>query len=200
MKRRRSGSRHPLLYYRRTMNRVGSLSFALGVIASLVGGFTLIEPVDILGIHSDFWWFLLAVAAFGLAGFAFIARFFAYVQARDSYLHIVTPFLRLKIDYRRIRSVRPTLFQQVFLPARLGWAQSRFASPFIGKTVLVVDLSGSALNRAFLRIFLPNLMFSPQVNGLVLLVPDWMALSTDIDSLMGAWLQLQGRGQPSRAI
>jgi hypothetical protein len=40
-----------------------------------------------------------------------------------------------------------------------------------------------------LRLFLPRVMFSTQTKGLVLLVKDWMALSTELESYMGVWLQ-----------
>jgi hypothetical protein len=32
-------------------------------------------------------------------------------------------------------------------------------------------------------------MFSTQAKGLVLVVKDWMALSTELESYMGVWLQ-----------
>lgn len=170
------------------------VTFLLGVVVSLVGGFTLISPRMILGMHTDFWFFFLAVAAFGVSGYALIGRFFAYVQPRDGYLSVVTPILRFRIGYSRIRSVRPNLIQQIFPSNQLSWAQSRFISPFYGKTVLVVETRGFPLSPALLKLFLPNVMFSPNVTGFVLLVPDWMAFSTDLDSMMGAWLQHQGRG------
>jgi hypothetical protein len=43
----------------------------------------------------------------------------------------------------------------------------------------------------FLRFFLAPQMFYKRGKGLVLLVPDWMALSTEIDTFVGAWLQVQ---------
>lgn len=197
-KTRPAGDRHLLLYYQRSMDRVWKYMLALGVIVALAGGFALVTPSTLLGIHTDFWLFILAVAAFALSAFAFIARNMAFVQARDRYLVLSTPFLRLRVGYARIRSVRPTLIQQLFAPERLSWANRRYIEPFYGKTVLVLDLHGYPLNPALLKLFFPQVMFSPTGVGLVLLVADWIALSTDIDSFYGVWLQHQGRGTPSR--
>ena len=58
-------------------------------------------------------------------------------------------------------------------------------------TVVVVELISYPLNRGMLRLFLPKLMFSKGMPGLVFLVPDWMALSTELDSLQGTWVQFQ---------
>ncbi len=195
MKKRAAGTRHLLLFYRRTMDRLWKLTFALGVVTAATGGLSLLKPTTILGIQSDIWLFVLALAAFALSAFAFLARFMAYTQARDSYLSIVTPFLRLRIAYKRIRSVRPALIQQLFPAEKLSWAQRNYIEPFYGKTVLVIEMRGYPLSPALLKLFLPSVMFAPTTTGLVLLVADWMKLSTEIDSLRGAWLQSQGRAR-----
>jgi hypothetical protein len=36
-----------------------------------------------------------------------------------------------------------------------------------------------------------------QATGLVLIVPDWIQFSTEMDSLLGAWQQTQGRQRPA---
>jgi hypothetical protein len=175
------------------MDRLWKLTFALGAVTAVAGWLSLLKPTTILGIQSDIWLFVLALAAFALSAFAFLARFMAYTQARDSYLSIVTPFLRLRIAYKRIRSVRPTLIQQLFPVEKISWAQRSYIEPFYGKTVLVIEMRGYPISPALLRLFLPSAMFAPTTTGLVLLVADWMKLSTEIDSLRGAWLQTQGR-------
>lgn len=193
MKPRRAGARHPLLFYRRTMDRVGWSALILGVVVGVSGWFSLIAPRNILGFHSDIWFFALAAIAFALAAFAFVARFLAYVQPRDGFLLIATPFLRLRISYQRIQSLRPMLMQQVFPPDRLTWAQRGFIDAFYGKTALVVDLLSYPMSPAILKLFLPDAMFARDRKGIVLMTPDWMKLSTEIDSFYGNWLQTQRR-------
>jgi hypothetical protein len=121
----------------------------------------------------------------------------AYLQIYSNYLSVVTPFLRLKISFRRVRSIHPTLVQQLFPPNESSWSQRSFLEPFYGKTAVVVELTDYPMNPALLRLFLPAQMFSPHFIGLVFLVPDWMKLSTELDSVYGAWLQGQGgRAKP----
>jgi hypothetical protein len=93
--------------------------------------------------------------------------------------------------------VHPTLVQQLFPPGESSWAQRSFLEPFYGKTAVVIELHGYPMSPALLKLFLPAQMFSPQFTGFVILVPDWMKMSTELDSFYGAWLQTQGvRAKP----
>ena len=189
MKTPRAGGRHPLLFYRRTMDRIWKATLALGILLIAVSAFSLVEPTQLLGMSSDAWLFVAAAVALALSIFAFFARLVAYVQALPDSLKIVTPFLRFHISYQRMRSVRPTLTQQVFPPEKSSWSQRSFLEPFYGKTVLVVDLKSFPIRPGLLKLFLPDSMFARSTTGLVLMVPDWMQLSTDIDTFRGTWLQ-----------
>jgi hypothetical protein len=177
-----------LLFYRRTMDRIWKATLALGVLLIAVSFFSLLRPTQMLGMASDAWLFVTAAVALALSIFAFFARFIAYVQAQPDSLKIVTPFLRFHVSYKRMRSVRPTLTQQVFPPENRA-GRCGFLEPFYGKTVLVVELKGFPISPGLLKLFLPDSMFARTTTGLVLLVPDWMQLSTDIDSFRGTWLQ-----------
>jgi hypothetical protein len=189
MKAKKYGDRHRLLFYRRSMDRVWKNTFALGLIMAIVGWFSLIKETTILGFSSTWWLLGTAVLAFSVSVFAFLARYLAYVQVYTSYFSVVTPFLRFRISFRRMRSVHPVLMQQVFPKNESRWAQRRFLAPFYGKTCLIMELRCYPLSPALLRLFLPAQMFSPQSAGFVFLVPDWMKLSTELDSAHGAWLQ-----------
>lgn len=191
MKARKSGARHPLLFYRRTMDRVWRVTFLLGLILVATGWWALIRETEIFGIGSDIWLFATAVVAFALSAFAFFSRYVAYVQVHRDYFSVVTPFLRFRISFRRMRTVHPVLIQQVFPKEESSWAQRNFLEPFYGKTALVMELKGYPLSPILLRLFLPAQMFSTQSIGFVLLVPDWMKLSTELDSFHGVWLQRQ---------
>lgn len=186
-----SGERHPLLFYRRTMNRIWQSSLALTIVIAGAGALSLLNPTEILGLPSDVWLFAAATVSFVLCLFAFVARYFAYVRAFDSYIKIATPFLRLKLSYRRIKGVHPTLVQQIFPPDELSWSQRNFLSAFYGKTALVMELKGFPMNPRLLKLFLPDVMFLPQSTGLVLVIPDWMKLSTELASFQSTWLQAQ---------
>jgi hypothetical protein len=199
MKSQAPGARHTLLFYRRTADRLWKLNLLLGIVVAAAGWWALLRPTVIFGLENEQWLFAAAAVAFALSIAFFIARYFAYVQPRPGYLYFVTPFLRFNISYQRVRSVRPVLIQQIFPPGVSSWAQRSYLEPFYGKTALVMELKGYPLNPALMKLFLPNQLFSPQSTGLVLLVPDWMALSTELDSYIGAWLQVQTRARSARS-
>ncbi len=184
-----AGSRHPLLTYRRTVDRVWKYTLVLSMVLAAASRWSLIRKSGFLGISSDVWLLTSALIAATICVLAFSGRYFAYVQAGTSFLKISTPFLTFKVAYRRMRSIHPVLIQQLFPPEELSWSQRTFLEPFYGKTVLVVELRGFPLNPILMRLFLPQAMFSPRSSGLVLIVPDWMKLSMELDSLHGAWLQ-----------
>lgn len=129
--------------------------------------------------------------------FALVARTMAYVQPQRDHLRVVTPFLRLKISYRRFRSVHPASFSKLFPPHESGWAEEQFLEPFYGMTAVMVDLSAYPLPRPILRLFLARQMLTRQKPGLILLVDDWMSLSNEIDTFIEAWRRAR---QPKRKV
>lgn len=191
---RKSGGRHPLLLYRRTMDRIWKSTLFLGLIVAAAAGFSLIRETSIFGFSSNVWLFAIAIVAIVLSVFSFFARYMSYIQAHKSHLVIVTPFLRLKISYKRLRSVQPVLVQQLFPKGGSSWSQRSFLEPLYGKTALVMELRSYPLSPALLKLFLPAQMFSPRSTGFVIIIPDWMKFSTELDSLRGTWMQ---RGQTS---
>ncbi len=198
----KAGRRHPLLLYRRMMDRIWKPVLALVVVCGLILVISWLTGLELVPVESEPWLLggtlLLVLAAAG----AYLARTMAYVQARSDHLRLVTPFLHLRISYRRIRSVHPSEFHQLFPPQQSTWAQRRILETFYGTTAVVIELTSYPLSPRALRLFLAPQMFSPQSKALVLLVPDWMALSTEIDSLTGYWLQNQGpqRARPGSRI
>ncbi|MCC7130004.1 MAG: hypothetical protein IT297_06340 [Anaerolineae bacterium] len=191
----RKGTRHPLLMYRRMMDRVWKYTLVLGLVLAVATRWHLLRERDIFGWSSNIWIFAAAALSLIVCIFAFVTRYMAYVQVREDALRLYTPFLRLKISYRRIRSVHPVLLQQLFPPEKSTWAQRSFIEPFYGLTALVVELRGYPMDPNLLRLFLPKQMFSPRSPGFVIMVKDWMKFSTEFDSLHGAWLQNQGMRQ-----
>ena len=190
------GKRHPLLFYRRTMDRILSAAAMLGLLVVVAWGWIYFgEPQRMPDVTP--WLIAGGLVALVFFAFAYLARWMAYVQARSDHLRVVTPFLNLKVSYRRVRSVHPSDFQQIFSPNQISWSQRNFLEPFFGMTVVIVELTSYPLKVGLLRLFLPKQMFSSGMPGLVLLVPDWMALSTELDTLQGIWRQFQ---KPRRKV
>ena len=191
MKTRQTGSRYPLLLYFRVMDRLWRSTLVLGVLLLTVWGYTWWYGRDVLHEQESMWLLLGAVVVLSFTLFAFFARRMAYVQPRRDHIRLVTPFLRTNISYRRVLATHPSEFGQLYPPKDATWAQRRLLEPLYGRTAIVLELSGYPLPPALLRFFLAPQMFYRRRKGIVLLVPDWMAFSTEVDSLLGTWQQLQ---------
>ena len=179
-----AGKKHPLLFYRHTMARLWRMSIMADIVLWITWWF--LGP-GLSTLISDFIWYGAAVILV-IAIFARLARNMGYVQAKADHLLLATPFLRLKVSYRRVVSARPKEFVQLFSPKRMSWADKRFAEPYFGKTILAVILNGYPLPPAILKLFLSKFFFHPQERaGFILVTPDWMALSTEIDSYKSSW-------------
>jgi hypothetical protein len=192
MKPKNMGKRHPLLLYRRTMDRFVLATLPLGAVMAVIQWPVLglvspnQQPFDILLLGATI--ILLGMALVGI-----LLRNYSYVQARQDHLKLATPLLSLKISYRRLKSVHPTTIGKLFSINEASWSERRFLEPFYGETAVVVELSGYPLSKRFLRFFLGQHTFLPHGTGFVFLVPDWMGLSTEIDGLNGKWRHMQSR-------
>jgi len=193
-KKNRKTSRHILLLNKRMMDRLLFPSFILGLLLGVIWWWSNFMDTTIIENGNNAWIAVSAFVALSFTLLAFVTRRMAYVQAYNTHLRIVTPFLRLNISYKRIRNTHPADFHQLFPANRASWAQTRFLAPFYGMTAVIVEMHSFPISPKLLRLFLPSQMFSKNAEGLVLLVPEWMKLSTDIDTYRGVWMQKQGRG------
>lgn len=197
MKARRSGKRHVLLLYRRAMDRIWQGTLPLGLIMGIFWWQIKTSTIPIIELNHPAWLLVGAVFALPITLFAILARYMAYIQAHANHLRLVIPFYRFNISYRRVFNIHPANFNDLFPPSQTGWARRRFLSPFYGRTVVVIVLKSYPISPQLLRLFFPHQMFSPQESGLVLLVPDWMALSTELDSVIESWRQSRNRRRRS---
>jgi hypothetical protein len=193
MKNRKYGTRYPLILYHRVMSRLWVATLVLGLLLLLIWGWEWYYSQPLLRTKASIWLPAAGLVLLVFTLFAFFGRNMAYVQAHRDHLRLVTPFLRTNISYRRVRSAHPVVFQKLFPPKEASWAQRQLLTPFYGKTVVVVELSDFPLSPGILRLFLAPQMFSPRSKGLVFLVSDWMAFSTELDSFRGTWMQNSDR-------
>ncbi len=191
------GKRYPLLLYKRAMGRLWEATLFLGILLSGLWWQLTSGRVPIIETNQTTLILVGAVVTLGFSLFTFLARYMTYIQPCRDHLRLVTPFLRLQISYRRIRSVHPTNFSKLFPPHEGSWAQEQFLEPFFGMTAVVVDLTSYPLNRWLLRLFLARQMLMRQNPGFVFLVDNWMALSNEIDTSIEAWRRSR---QPKRKL
>lgn len=203
MSKGKKGSRHPLLLYRHFWSRIWKATLTLAVV--LVGIWVLAEyfRIDLLGLQARPWVLLGALASLLFTIVALLARRLSYVQVCDDHLRVVTPFFPVRFSFRRVITSRASGLVQVFPPQDSNWARRRFLDPYYGYTVMIVEFKGSPLPPSILRAFLSGYVFLDDPPRLVLVVEDWMKLSTELDSFMGAWRQaiahqrhIKKRGRP----
>lgn len=114
--------------------------------------------------------------------FFLIIRQIAYLQAFPGYLKLVTPFMRINISYKRIHKTTTTEMRQLFPPKSMsGWVRDIF-QPLARQTAIVLELKSYPVSPTILRLFLSRFFFKDKTPHLVILVKDWMRLSSEMDS------------------
>ncbi len=173
-----SPRRHPLLINRQRIVswRWPSLLIGLGAAALAVYGEFWVLPGG--------WWVPPVAWAAGavLAGFLFVATFLlplmCYIEARPKTLVVSVPFYQLAIGYSRIISVRTGSFE----PRQVDGLRAELAARFRGMPVVIVELKGLPLPRAWMRWILDWHAFPETGDGLQFMVVDWMALNRQIEA------------------
>jgi hypothetical protein len=175
-----SNRRHPLLIYVRLFARWRTPALLLAI-AFLVLVVWAPGPLadDVLRLA------LLAGAVDSLLLFIYsvLGPRLSYVQCRPTHLLVSTPLFRLAISYNRIHTARAVPFE----PPNVSVAQESLVGPLRGMTMLALDLNGYPVARRWLKLLLNPFLLPDKFLGLQLLVPDWMALSRDIEVRRGQW-------------
>ncbi len=175
--------------YHRSWDRLWKSTILLGVILGVVWWQAGTDQKILLQNANNLWVLAGAVICLLIGLFAMLARNMSYVQPHATHLRIVTPFMKLNVAYRRVRSIHPVDLIQIIPPNEQSWATQRFLAPLYRYTALAIELRGYPLSHFALRLFFPPQFFLPKATGIVLIVSEWMKLSTEIDTRIGA---LQG--------
>ncbi len=194
MKAKTRGQRYVLLLYQRSMDGIWPAALFLGLLLMAGWYFSGLLLPDLTQ-FGDAALFIGGIVALAIAVFTLVSRNAAHVQPFADHFRIVTPFLRLKVSYRRVTNVRATQLQALFSPQKLSGGERSYLEPFLGATIVVVDLSEYPFNQRSMRMFLPKQFFSPERKGLVLVIRDWMGLSQELDHFNQEWRQSQLRKQ-----
>ena len=194
MTRQKAGNRHILLMYRRSWNRLWKPILLLGILLGFIWWQAGTAQTVFVQNANNLWVLAGSVICLLVGLFALVARNMSYVQPLARHFRIVTPFMKLNVAYQRVRTIRPVDMVQIFPPDKQSWAKQRFLAPLYRYTGLAIELKGYPLSRIALRLFFPPQFFLPQATGFVLVVSEWMKLSTELDTRIGA---MQGGKQGS---
>jgi len=180
----RGGHKFPLIVYQHILNRWWTPMFAIGLVMFILAYREYTDPIYKF---VPWRWQVLAgigVLAILIGIFFLLIRHIAYIQAFPGYIKLVTPFMRINISYKRLNKTITTEMRQLFpLKSLSGWAFEReIFAPLAGQTAIVLELKSYPVSPALLRMFLSRFFFKDKTPHLVILVKDWMGLSTEIDS------------------
>ena len=178
----RGGHKFPLVVYRHLLNRWWTPMFAIGIVMFALAYEQYTHPV-----YKFVPWRWQLFAGIGGLGiligiFFLIIRQIAYIQPFPGYLKLVTPFMRFNISYKRIHKTTTSEMRQLFPPKSMsGWVKDIF-QPLASKTAIVLELKGYPISPFLMRMFLSRFFFKDKTPHLVILVDDWMRLSSEFDS------------------
>ncbi|MFN3742485.1 MAG: hypothetical protein ACK4VW_07420 [Anaerolineales bacterium] len=180
------GNRYPLLIYIRMMDRwwPATLLLALALIALAWG----VSQGPLRG-QPWRWIGLLLAGGFALLVtlLLWVFRHLAYIQPRAESISIVTPFLRFNVSYKRLRRITSGEMYALFPSQRLSSWNREILEPLLHKTALVLELSSWPLPPFILRLFLSPFFFRDKTPHLVILVDNWMRLSTELESFRATY-------------
>jgi len=178
----RGGHKFPLVVYQHLLNRWWTPMFAIGLVMFALAYEQYNHPV--YRYIPWRWQVFTGIGVLGiLIGFFFLViKQIAYVQPFPGYLKFVTPFMRINISYKRIHKTTTVEMRQLFPPRSMsGWVRDIF-QPLASQTAIVFELKGYPISPRILRLFLSRFFFKDKTSHLVILVKDWMRLSSEIDS------------------
>jgi hypothetical protein len=176
----KGGRRYPLVIYTHMMDRWRPWIFGLGL--ALLG---LAGVIFYWGMEQWRWVAIGSVGIFNMFAsiLMWIIRKSAYVQPFPDHLRLVTPFLRINISYKRFRRTSTANMGALFPPNKVSSAQVEILQHIAGMTVIVIELTSHPMSQSTLRFFLSPLFFKDKNPHFVILVDDWMRLSTELDSI-----------------
>jgi hypothetical protein len=199
------GHRYRLIIYTYLMNRWWRATLAIGItlliIAGGLGGLPVYLPQFPVMWVED-WKLWLAGGAGGFAIFITILlaalRNSAYIKPFEKHLHLATPFLHVNISYQRLRRTYTDEFQRLFPPKKMkGWKRE-LVEPLAGRTAIILEFTSLPVPLWTLRLFLSPFFFPDRTPRLAILTSDWMALSTELESLRGNYIESQ-RTSPQKS-
>lgn len=178
----RGGHKFPLVVYQHMLNRWWTPMFAIGLVM-----FALAYDQSIHPIYKFIAWRWQLFAGIGVLAiligiFFLIIKQIAYIQVFPGYLKLVTPFMRVNISFKRLHKTTTAEMKQLFPPKSMSvWMRDIF-QPLASQTAIVLELKGYPISPVILRMFLSRFFFKDKTPHLVILVKDWMRLSSEIDS------------------
>ena len=176
----KGGHRYPLVIYTRMLDRWWPAIFVLGL--ALLG---LAWALYRWGFED--WRWLVFVSIGGVCIFLgvllLLLRKSAYIQPQSDHFRLVTPFLRLNVSYKRFLRASSVNMGSLFPPNSISRGQAEVVQSVAKMTAIVIELRAYPMSRSALSAFLSPLFFKDKTPHFVILVNDWMKLSSELESM-----------------
>ena len=176
----KGGRRYPLVVYTHMIDRWWPAILVLGLaLLALAWG------LYSWGFEQFRWLVFASIGAFhvftGL--FLILIRKAAYVRPFSDHLRLATPLLHLNISYKRFHRTSSANMGVLFPPNSVTKWQAEIIQPIAKMTAIVITLNAFPMSQSALRLFLSPLFFKDKTPHFVILVNDWMKLSSEIESM-----------------
>jgi hypothetical protein len=175
------GKKHQNLFVTHSMNRIWHRTGAVSILiwgawwmAPYAGSF-LRPPFDLYLQYAGY-------LCLGVTLLAILLRKRGFVQARARFVRIGGVFFRVRVPYERIDNVRMAVFREVYRGVKLSWPQRRFFKKYYKETVATLIVNNFPLPAFMMRLLLPGYLFLPRGTGFLVLVKDYVAFNTEVDS------------------
>jgi len=197
----KAGKRYPLLIYTRMMDRWWPMIFLMGL-ALIALAWPFYQDLYIRLTESWRWMTLAGLGAIVVfISLVMLAlRKSAYVQPFSDHLRLATPLLRMNISYRRIRRTTTARISALFPPKSLKGMRRDIIEPLASMTAVIVELNALPMSASTLRFFLSPFFFKDRTPHLVLLVQNWMAFSTELESMRVGGTEPNPQRQSNQSI
>jgi len=187
MSKKRRLKRYRLSLYRLILRRQRLPAFLLGILLFLLGTLTWFRWIAWPEPPLERWFLGASLLSLLYWIFTLFAPALAYVQPRHDRIRLQTPFYRLNISFRRIRSTRPVDIAKAFPLETTPRGFRRSIRRFYGMTALGINLSSWPLPRWLLSLLLGRMMLAPDQPGIILITHDWIDLSKQVETMLGSW-------------
>lgn len=187
MSKKRRLKRYRLSLYRLILRRQRLPAFLLWILLFLLGTLTWFRWIAWPEPPLERWFLGASLLSLLYWIFTLFAPVLAYVQPRHDRIRLQTPFYRLNISFRRIRSTRPVDIAKAFPLETTPRGFRRSIRRFYGMTALGINLSSWPLPRWLLSLLLGRMMLAPDQPGIILITHDWIDLSKQVETMLGSW-------------